>query len=94
MKPCSVNLNKIVFKEIRIKCTDPSSSKNVKISWDLKQRESNSFTLSIKRKVIDDDPDVNALMDSLHGEKPIPKRARFNETKTDFESTYSIFLTA
>lgn len=54
IKPCSVNLNKTVFSKIRITCSAESSEKHVKLLCDVKQVESNNFTIKIKQKIIND----------------------------------------
>lgn len=56
IKPCSVKLSKIILSKIEMKCSVSLSSKeDLKLSWDLKQKGSKNFTLTVKRKTIDDD---------------------------------------
>lgn len=70
IQPCLVILDKLVLSKIKIKC--PSSSKeDVKTLWDLKQQDSNNFTIRIKRKVVDNDCEVKSQ-----------KKVKFNEEIT------------
>lgn len=74
IKPCSVNLNRTVFSKIRIRCSAKSSEENVKLLCDLKQLDSNTFTIKLKRKIIDDIDIVE--------ETPPQKKAMIGETST------------
>lgn len=59
LKPCTVNLPITTFSKIRMKCSAYSTETNVILSCHLKQEDTNTFTLRIKRKENDDCVDNN-----------------------------------
>lgn len=50
VRNCSVKLYRQHFSKIRIKCTAESSEKNIKLVTAMKQTDTNTFLISVKRK--------------------------------------------
>lgn len=75
IKSCSIMLHQLVLSKIEMKYSVISSpsKEDAKLFWDLKQQNSNNFTIQIKRKVVHDDCDR---------EMTSQKKVKFNETTT------------
>lgn len=74
LKSCSVRLTRQEYSKIRIKCSATSSEKGVDLKCHLKQIETNTFSITIKRKQ-NDDSDVFQLKGN---------QAKGNQIKTYF----------
>lgn len=61
IKPCRVNLTKMEFSKIRIACSAHSSDRNEKLSCDLSQENTNTFSLKITRSTCDRNPIGNYI---------------------------------
>lgn len=57
IKPCSINLEKSDFSKIKMTCSAESTEENIKLFCDINQTDSNTFSIKIKRKIIDKESD-------------------------------------
>lgn len=53
IKPCALKLDRMEFKKIRMQCTATSLEQDVKLKCDITQKDTNTFSISIKRVLLE-----------------------------------------